>query len=131
MSGLKVIKWILALAFAALLTIGTSAIILHGILKVDMDNLTGLSFWSTYLLFLPLVFTLFVILSCKFVSFRKRNAALLVILLSIVFIAIGIYHHSDDGYLANKYIIRYTGFIFGLTFGYVLSNKIFKNTNWI
>ena len=102
------------------------------IFKVNMDDLTNLSFWITYLLFLPLVFALFVILSCKFVSFRKRNAALLVILLSIVFIAIGIYHHSEEnGYLANKYIIRYTGFIFGLTFGYVLSNKIFKNKNWI
>jgi cytochrome bd-type quinol oxidase subunit 2 len=127
----KILNWICGIVLAGVLTLGSANFIMHHNGNVDMNKLNWFQYWVVYLTVPSLAFGLFVFLSCVFVPLQKKYAAILVLLLSIIFIGLGMYqHYIDDGFLRNQYIVRYTGFIIGLAMGFILSYKVFKENNW-
>lgn len=119
-------RWILGIILAGVLTLGTASLIMHHGAPVDMTKLSWFQYWVVFLVLPSMAFGLFVFLCCLLVPFNKRSAGILAIVLSLLFISYGVYqHYSDDGFLANQYIIRYTGFVIGLLIGFWISYKVF------
>src|SRR5689334_4112220 len=108
---MKWVKWTLGIILAGAVTLGPANLIMHHNGKVDMNNLDTFQYWVTFLTVPSLAFGLFLFLSCAFVPLQKRNAGLVVFVLSVIFIGLGAYqHYMDDGVLRNQYIVRYSGF---------------------
>ncbi len=125
------IKWTLWIIMAGVLTLGTANLIMHRTGIVDMNNLSLFQYWVKFLTVPSLAFGLFLFLSCTFVPFQKKFAAILVFLLSLTFIGLATYqHYIDDGELHNQYIVRYIGFITGLLMGFIFSHKLYKKNKW-
>src|SRR5215212_1921222 len=119
---MKWMKWILGVILAGGVTIWPASFIMHHTGQVDMNNLTPFQYWVKFLLVPSVAFGLFLFLACVFVPFRKKQAGLLVFSLSLIFIGLGAYqHYTDDGLLANQYIVRYSGFIVGLMTALLIS----------
>ena len=126
-SLLQLSKWIFGIILSGVLTLGVAGLLMHVGAPVDMTKLSWFQYWIVFLVLPSVAFGLFVFLCCSLVPFNKRSAGILAVILSLVFISYGVYqHYSDDGFLANQYILRYTGFIIGLVLGYSLSNKLFN-----
>lgn len=99
--------------------------------NVDMNHLTTFQYWVVYLIVPSVAFGLFVFLSCVLVPSQKKQAAMLVVTLSVIFVGYGIYqHYIDNGFLPNQYIIRYTGFMAGLAIGFVAGYQVYKENKW-
>lgn len=126
-----ILRWILGIVLAGVLTLGLAGFIMHHDGNVDMNNLNAFQYWVVFLTVPSVAFGLFVFLSCAFVPSQKKYAGILVVLASIVFVGFGIYeHYVDNGFLPNQYIIRYTGFMTGLVIGFILSFNVFKEKKW-
>ncbi len=129
---MKWIKWILGIVLAGTITLVPAGFIMHHTGKPDMNNLTAFQYWIQFLAIPSIAFGLFLFLACAFVPIQKKWAGIVVFTLSIIFIALGIYHHyTDDGYLRNDYLIRYIGFVAGLMLGFLLSYQFFRQGKWV
>ena len=125
-SLLQLSKWIFGIIVSGVLTLGVAGLIMHLGAPVDMTKLSWFQYWVVFLMLPSTAFGLFVLLSCLLVPFHKWSAGILAIVLSLLFISYGVYqHHSDDGFLATQYTIRYTGFAVGLLIGFWVSYKRF------
>lgn len=130
MHALQVLKWIGGILLAAFLTVGVAIIIFHHVIVVDMNNPTPAQFWISDF-FLSLAFGLFVFFACWFVPKWKRNAGLFVLIFCLLFICLGTYHHfTDDGYLKEDHIIRYSSFLISLCIAMFAGHKVFGGKNW-
>jgi peptidoglycan/LPS O-acetylase OafA/YrhL len=130
MKTLLVLRWIAGIVLAAFLTLGLAIIVFHHVVEIDMNNPTPIQFWVSNF-FLSLAFGLFLFIACWFAPRWKRNAGLLVLVFSLVFISLGVYHHfTDDGYLNQDHIIRYSSFIICLVLSMFISHKVFQNRSW-
>ena len=119
-------KWILGIILSGLLTLGVAGLVMHLGAPVDMTKLSWFQYWVVFLVLPSMAFGLFVFSCCLLVPFYKRSAGMLAVVLSLLFISYGVYqHYSDDGFLANQYIIRYTGFILCLLIGLLISYSVF------
>jgi uncharacterized paraquat-inducible protein A len=128
---MKWIKWILDIVLAGLITLVPANFIMHHTGKVDMNNLTPFQYWVQFLTVPSLAFGLFVFLSCVFVPMQKRFAGILVLAMSLIFIALGTYqHYTDDGFLRKDYLVRYVGFTICLIIGFMLAYRTFKQNGW-
>lgn len=128
---MKWFKWILGVLFAGIITLVPANFIMHRTGDVDMGNLTSFQYWIQFFTVPSVAFGLFILLACAFVPMQKKYAGILVFLISIIFIALGAYqHYTDDGFLHNDYLIRYSGFLSCLIIGFLLSYKLFKQKNW-
>lgn len=120
-------RWILGIILSSVLTLGVAGLVMHHGAPVDMTKLSWFQYWVVFLVLPSMAFGLFVFLCCLLVPFNKRSAGILAIAVSLLFISYGVYqHYSDDGFLANQYIIRYTGFVIGLLIGYWISYNVFN-----
>jgi hypothetical protein len=130
MNTLLVLRWIAGIVIASFLTLGLAIVVFHHVVEIDMNNPTPMQFWVSNF-FLSLAFGLFLFMACWFAPRWKRNAGLVVLIFSLLFISMGIYHHfTDDGYLKPDHIIRYSSFTICLAFSMLLSYKVFQNRNW-
>jgi hypothetical protein len=128
---MKILQWILLIVVAGILTIGTAGFIMHYGGSIDLKRLTPFQYWITYLTIPSVAFALFVFLSAVFVPRKKKYAVLLVIFCSIIFISLEAHqHYSYDGFLAEQFIIRYTGFTTGLMLSFIASYIVYKNRSW-
>ncbi|WP_460914675.1 VOC family protein [Spirosoma areae] len=119
-------RWILGIILSGVLTLGIAGLVMHHGAPVDMTKLSWFQYWVVFLVLPSMAFGLFVFLCCLLVPFKKRSAGILAIILSLLFISYGVYqHYSDDGFLANQYIIRYTGFVTGVVLGFWISCTVF------
>ena len=126
-SLLQLSKWIFGIILSGVLTLGVAGLVMHLGAPVDMTKLSWFQYWVVFLVLPSMAFGLFVFLCCLLVPFNKRSAGILAIVFSLLFISYGVYqHYSDDGFLANQYIIRYTGFIICLLIGFLVSYKVFN-----
>lgn len=115
---------------AGIITLWPASLIMHHTGQIDMNHLTPFQYWVKFLLVPSLAFGLFLFLACVFVPLRKKQAGLLVFALSLIFIGLGAYqHYTDDGLLANQYMVRYTGFFIGLITALIVSHRLFKGNN--
>lgn len=120
-------RWIFGIILSGALTLGIAGLVMHHGAPVEMTKLSWFQYWVVFLVLPSMAFSLFVFLCCSLVPFYKRSAGILAIVLSLLFISYGVYQHwSDDGFLANQYIIRYTGFGIGLLIGFLTSYRVFK-----
>ena len=125
------LKWIGGIILAAILTIGSAGFIMHRNGPVDMNNLHGFQYWLTLFITPPVALCLFVFLSCAFVPFYKKYAALLVMSLCTFFIGYGTYgHYTYDGFVADQYKLIYSGFIIGLIAGFIVGYSVFSEIKW-
>ena len=128
---MKWLKWILGIIVAGVLTLGAANIIMHHTGEVDMNHLNSFQYWIQFLTVPSLAFGLFLFLACAFVPIQKKYAGIFVFIVSIIFIALGMYqHYTDDGFVRRDYWIRYIGFIAGLLIGFAVSYKLFKQKKW-
>ncbi|MBC8151593.1 MAG: hypothetical protein H7Z72_01645 [Bacteroidetes bacterium] len=119
-------RWIFGIILSGVLTLGIAGLVMHHGAPVEMTKLSSFQYWVVFLVLPSVAFGLFVFLCCSLVPFYKKSAGILAIILSLLFVSYGMYQHrSDDGFLANQYIIRYTGFVIGLLIGYWTSYKVF------
>jgi len=131
MSLLKVLKWIIAFILAGIISLGTAAFIMHFDKNADYSKTEGINFYLMSVLVPAAGFFFFIFLASRFVPFKKRNAALIGISISLIFTFLGAYqHYLDDGSLAVKYFIRYILFIVAIMSGFLFSKYTFLNTRW-
>jgi len=131
LSIINILKWIFAIILAGLITLGGAAMIMHGKKSLNYSEIEGFNFYLMSVVIPAIGFCGFVILTSVFVPFKKRNAAILVLVISTVFILLGAQHHyADDGHLANKYIIRYASFLIAITAGYLYSYMRYRKNKW-
>lgn len=124
-------KWSLGIVLAGIITLVPANFIMHHAGNVDMNNLNFFQYWIQFLTVPSLAFGLFLFLACAFVPIHKKYAGILVFVLSIIFIALGMYqHYTDDGFLRNDYLVRYSGFILCLIIGFALSYRLFRQNKW-
>lgn len=127
LSLLQLSKWVFGIILAGALTLGVAGLVMHIGAPVDMTKLSGFQYWVVFLMLPSIAFGLFVFLCCLLVPFNKKSAGILAIVFSLLFISYGVYqHYSDDGFLANQYIIRYIGFIICLIIGFLISYRVFN-----
>jgi len=127
---INIFKWLLAIVVAGFLTLGAAGMIMHD-KSIDFSKEDGSVFYGRSVLIPAIAFCLFLFLTSVFVPFKKRNAVIFVLILSFVFVMLGARQHFlDDGYLANKYIIRYTSFLVALATGYMFSYYKYRNNKW-
>ncbi|HEX8528670.1 MAG TPA: hypothetical protein VF646_01560 [Cytophagales bacterium] len=116
---------------AGVLTLGVAALVMHHGDNPDMNRLTRFQYWVVYLAVPSGALGLFVFLSCLFVPSHKAYAARVVVALGGLLIGYGSYqHYIDNGFLANQYLVRYSGFVLALALGYFLSYQVFKANHW-
>jgi hypothetical protein len=130
-NSMKYVKWIFAVVLAGLLSVVLTGYIVHHFMaNLDAYGLDDIQFWFIVIA-LDAGFGLFVFLSCLFVPMQKRNAAITVAILSVLFIAMGIYHHvTEAGFLPAKYAVCYTTFLLAIAIAYFISLKLFSAKNW-
>lgn len=125
------VTWSLAIVLAGIITLGPANFIMHHTGNVEMNNLSSFQYWIQFLTVPSLAFGLFLFLACAFVPIQKKYAGVLVFVLSVIFIALGMYqHYTDDGFLRNDYLVRYLGFVLCLMIGFALSYKLFRQNKW-
>ena len=128
---MKWVGWISGVILAGVLTLGAANLVMHHTGNVDMNNLTTFQYWVKFFAVPSLAFGLFLFLSSAFVPFKKKYAGITVLLLSLIFIALGSYqHYIDNGILQSQYIIRYSGFIIALAIGFHFSYRVYKKNKW-
>lgn len=122
--------WIGGVLLAGVLTVGSTIVIFHHVVSIDLANPTRTQFWISNF-FLSLAFGLFLFLACVMVPAWKRNAGVFVFIFSLLFILTGIYNHIIyDGYLHQDHIIRYSSFTLALILSMFISYKRYKNQRW-
>jgi hypothetical protein len=126
----SVLRWIAGIVLSAFLTLGSAAFTMHYNGMINQD-LSGFKYWLFFFSVPVVAFALFIFLTCTFVPSKKKYAGILVCILSLLFIGYGGYeHYNYDGFISSKHLTIYTGFIIGMSAGFMLAYKNFKNSNW-
>src|ERR1700712_5260486 len=124
---MDIVKWIAGIVSACLLTVVFAGFLMH---TLGIENDPGhnwFKYWVVSVIFPAISFALFVILTCWFIPSYKMYGAIVVIVLSFVFIGFGVRQHNlDSGYLPNIYLYRYIAFTFGLGIGLYCSYRIHR-----
>lgn len=136
---MKWIKWILGVVTAGVITFVPTNFIMHRTWKVHMDNLATFQYSVQSLAVPSLAFGLFLFLSCVFVPIQKKQGFWFFYWPSFLFLwghinitcNDGILRNQyDDAILRNQYIVRYSRFVICLVIGFLVSHKLFRQTNW-
>ena len=134
---MKIFKWIMGFLFAFSITVGLISLFAYfDTLNKFLDH--HLQYYYFCHLFIQTIFfSMFTFLACYFVPMEKRFAGFLAIVVSLLFIAIGLYVGFTDkkdfpgDVITIRFLINYVGIAFGLLAGFYLAYKKFKNKNWI
>lgn len=127
-------KWIISFLPAFLITLGlVTAFAYLDVVNNFIDR--HITYYWIYHLFMTITcFSLFAFLSCYFVPAPKKYAGLLAVIISLSFIAFGLYMNFTDKYFQGniniKFFINYRGIASGLSIGIAISYSKFKNKGW-
>ncbi len=130
----NLLKWVLGFLAAFAITFGlVNAFVYLDIVNKFVDR--NITYYCIYHLFLQIIcFSSFAFLACYFVPKQKKYAGLLTIIVSLSFVAFGLYmnftNKSFQGYIDIKFIINYVGITSGLLIGFYISYEKFKNKGW-
>ena len=131
---MNLLRWIVGIPLAFAISIGLIMLNSDYGLGNNYLNKNVFVYLLYYLSVNILCFFLAVFLSCIFIPYNKRYAALIAVVISLSFIVIGLYFKLTDsltyGQITMQVLINQAGIVFGLLAGTYVSYEVFKNKGW-